>query len=155
MKTKTRTIIFSCLTALFFLTLNRCTEDRDTVKPVIELHEPAEGDVLQIGNEDGMHFEADFSDNEALASYRIEIHPNFDNHSHSRADEGSVDFTYDRSWKISGRNFPAHQHAVLIPENATPGDYHLMVYCLDEEGNTSYVTVNIELSHEAGEGHGH
>ena len=54
----------------------------DTTKPVIDLKSPAEGGVLAIGSEHGVHFEMDLSDDVMLKSYKIEIHNNFDHHSH-------------------------------------------------------------------------
>lgn len=49
----------------------------DTTKPVIDLKSPAEGGVLAIGSEHGVHFEMDLSDDVMLKSYKIEIHNNF------------------------------------------------------------------------------
>jgi hypothetical protein len=143
------------LTALFFVVCNACREDSDTTKPVILMEEPAEGDILQIGGEHGVHFEVEFSDNEMLASYKVNIHPNFDNHSHTRAASETVDFEFDRSWSLSGKNAAVHHHEIMIPENATPGAYHLMVYCTDAAGNEAHVALGVELSHEAGEDHDH
>ncbi|MDR2027577.1 MAG: DUF4625 domain-containing protein, partial [Prevotellaceae bacterium] len=135
-----------CLTAICFLAFNACKEDSDTVKPVINLIEPEDGDSLHIG--DDVHFKVEFSDNEALASYKVDIHPNFDNHSHAVTkhdddDDETVDFVYEKSWStISGqKNASVHHHEIVIPENATPGHYHLMVYCTDAAGNESYVAV--------------
>jgi hypothetical protein len=143
-----------CLTALFSIAFITCKDD-DTTKPTINLIEPAEGDSLQIGGEHGVHFEAEFSDNEMLASYKVDIHPNFDDHAHAKtkAAEQTVDFEFNKSWKdISGKkNAPVHHHEIKIPADATPGRYHLMVYCTDAAGNETYVTVNIVLSHDAGE----
>jgi hypothetical protein len=148
---------FICLTAMFFLVPTSCKEDSDTTKPVIELIEPEDDDILQIGDVNGVHLEMKLSDNEALASYKIEIHPNFDGHSHAQAREVSetVDFTFDVSWNdIRGKkNADIHHHEIKIPENATPGHYHLMVYCTDVAGNESHVAIDVELSHEAGEHH--
>jgi len=39
----------------------------------------------------------------------------------------------------------------VIPVNATPGDYHLMVYCTDAAGNEAYIARNIVLSTTAEE----
>jgi hypothetical protein len=151
-----------CLMAIFSLTFIACKKDDgdttkpDTTKPEIKLIEPAEGDALQIGDEHGVHFEAEFSDNEMLASYKVDIHPNFDNHGHATTKDitGTVDFEFNQSWDISGKkNADIHHHEIKIPENATPGAYHMMVYCADAAGNESHIAVNIELSHEAGEDH--
>ncbi|MDR1581918.1 MAG: DUF4625 domain-containing protein [Prevotellaceae bacterium] len=160
------TIRFSiiCLTAIFSLAFIACKEDDDTdkpdpdtTKPVIELIEPAEDDTLQIGGEHGVHFEAEFSDNEMLASYKVDIHPNFDNHGHATTKSATetVDFEFEHTWTITGKNKAVHHHEIKIPEDATPGHYHLMVYCLDAAGNESHIAVNIELSHEASEEHEH
>jgi uncharacterized membrane protein len=89
----------------------------------------------------------------------VNFHPNFDGHGHTETRAGetaeTVDFEYDKSWNISGKNADVHHHEIKIPENATPGDYHLMVYCTDAAGNESHISVNVELSHEAGEEHEH
>jgi hypothetical protein len=148
---KSKIVFFICLTAMFSIVLNGCKEDSDTTKPVINLIEPAEGDALQIGGEHGVHFEVEFSDNEMLASYKVNIHPDFDGHTHTLAGETTVDYEFEKSWSISGKNADIHHHEITIPENATPGDYHLMVYCTDAAGNESHIAVNVELSHDAGE----
>ena len=44
-----------------------------------------------------------------------------------------------------------HHHDIVIPANATPGDYHLMVYCTDAAGNQTYIARNIVLSTTAEE----
>jgi hypothetical protein len=149
-------IFYPVFLAICAIAWNGCKEDSDTVRPVINLIEPAEGDTLQIGGEHGVHFEVEFSDNEALASYKVNIHPNFDGHTHAmRSSAETVDFEFEKSWTISGRNAAVHHHEIKIPEEATPGDYHLMVYCTDVAGNESYIAVNVVLSHEAGEDHDH
>jgi hypothetical protein len=145
---------FICLTAIFVIAFTSCKEDSDTTKPVINLIEPENDDLLQIGS--GVHFEAEFSDDEALASYKVEIHSNFDNHTHAQTREvaETVDFTFNQSWDISGKkNASIHHHDIIIPENATPGHYHLMVYCTDAAGNEEHIAVDVELSHEEGEHH--
>jgi hypothetical protein len=139
-----------CLMAAFSFLVVSC-EESDTTKPVINLIEPEDGDSLQIG--DDIHFEMELSDNEELKSYKVEIHNNFDNHGHTRAgnSEETVAFTFEKTWNVSGKNTHVHHHEIFIPENATEGNYHLMVYCTDAAGNESYVAKNVVLSHEAGE----
>lgn len=144
------------LMATMAIAFSGCKEDSDTEKPVIHLEEPAEDDVLQIGDGHGVHFDCEFTDNEALASYKVNIHPNFDGHTHTRSSATeTVDFEFEKTWTLSGRNQSVHHHEIVIPENATPGDYHLMVYCTDAAGNEAHIAVNIELSHEGGEDHHH
>lgn len=125
----------------------------DTTKPVIELKSPSEGQALAIGSEHGVHFEMDLSDDVLLKSYKIDIHSNFDHHSHDTKAVGStVDFVFSRSYDVSEqRTAHIHHHDILIPADATPGDYHLMVYCTDAAGNQAHVARNIVLSATGGD----
>ena len=145
--------MISLLATVTFM-FSSCDNDdsSDTTKPLIELHEPEEGQALEIGNEHGVHFEMDLSDDVMLKSYKIEIHSNFDHHSHggnSRAAQETVDFSFNRSYDVSGQKTAhIHHHDIVIPANATAGDYHLMVYCTDAAGNESHIARNIKLSNE-------
>ena len=142
-----------CLMAIFSLFFTSCSSDNegDTVKPVINLIEPTEGATLKIGNAHGVHFDMELSDDVMLKSYKVNIHSNFDGHSHTRTSEETVDFSFNRSWDVSGKNTKIHHHEIVIPENATPRNDHLMVYCTDEAGNESYLARNIVLSHDGEE----
>jgi len=130
------------------------SENSDTTPPVITLNSPKEGASLLIDDEHGIHFDMDLSDNQGLSSYKIDIHSNFDGHEHKRdAAEGeTVAFNFQRSWNVSGRNAKIHHHEIKIPENATPGNYHLMVFCTDVDGNESYMARGIVLSHDGESG---
>lgn len=58
-------------------------------------------------------------------------------------------FSFNRSYDVSGQKTAhIHHHDIVIPANATAGDYHLMVYCTDAAGNESYIARNIKLSNE-------
>ena len=150
MKTKNKFGIV-CLIAISSIFFYSC-EDGDTEKPVINLIEPAEGDVLKIGSD--IHFEMELSDNVMLKSYKVEIHSNFDGHVHVRSTNSTVDFTFNKSWNVPQKNASVHHHEIEIPDNATPGGYHLVVYCTDVAGNESHVARNVVLSH-TGEEHEH
>ena len=122
---------------------------------VINLIEPEDGEVFKIGDGHGIHFDIELSDDVMLKSYKVEIHSNFDGHVHSmttRSTSETVDFTFNKSWDLSGqKNVSIHHHEIVIPENATPGAYHMMVYCTDAAGNESHVARSIVLSHEGEE----
>ena len=140
-----------CLLALCLLGLTACDDDEkgDVTKPVIDLTEPEEGAVLQTGNPNGVHFEMNLSDDTMLKSYKINIHNNFDHHGHgSRAAEGETTaFTFDKVYDLSGlKNAKIHHHDIKIPANATPGDYHLMIFCTDAAGNQTEIARGIVLS---------
>ncbi len=148
---KTRTIFAALLASTLLLS---CEADGDTTKPVINLESPAEGATLGADGE-GIHFEMELSDNEGLASYKVEIHNNFDGHDHDSKSE-TVDFAYNNTWTdIAGQlNATIHHHEIVIPEDATHGDYHFIVYCVDVAGNESYVVRNVVIDAE-GEEHDH
>jgi len=154
MKTISLTILALSIIVSLFMTACSDSEKGDTTKPVIELLAPAEGSNLKIGNEKGIHLEMNLADNEMLASYKIDIHNNFDGHDH-KAEGETVPFTYNNSWKVSGKNAYIHHHEILIPANATPGNYHLMVFCVDAAGNESYAARSIVLSADGGDDEDH
>ena len=108
MKTKLYLPIISLLAMSVFAFISCDDSDSDTTKPVIELSEPEEGQELKIGDEHGVHFEMDLSDDVMLKSYMIEIHSNFDHHSHGKSraaatGEATVDFSFNRSYYNSGQ----------------------------------------------------
>lgn len=155
---RTTTIIrvsIAALASLFILSACSESDAADTTKPVINLIEPADNDTLRIGAD--VHLEMELSDDVMLGSYKIEIHNNFNDHTHgTKTVAEEMPFAFNRSWDLTGkRNATIHHHEIVIPENAQPGKYHLMVYCTDEAGNESYAARSIVLSHEGGEDHDH
>lgn len=155
---RTTTIIrvsIAALASLFILSACSESDAADTIKPVINLIEPADNDTLRIGAD--VHLEMELSDDVMLGSYKIEIHNNFNDHNHgTKAVAEEVPFAFNHSWNLTGkRNATIHHHEIVIPENAQPGKYHLMVYCTDEAGNESYAARSIVLSHESSEDHDH
>ena len=125
-------------------------EDKDTDKPVITLNEPADGDTLFVGHE--MHLEMDLSDNVMLRSYKVDIHNNFDGHSHTKSTETDGAWTYTKSWDVSGlKNTHIHHHEIEVPDSVdgvpiAKGKYHFMVYCTDEAGNETYVAKSVVVA---------
>lgn len=148
-----------CLILALSATACGSDEDGDTTAPVINLIAPAEGTILKIGSE--IHFDMEVADNEMLRSYKVEIHNAFDghghghDHNHAKAAEAieTKPFSFQKDWDLSGKkDAKIHHHEIAIPADATPGKYHLMVYCTDLSGNESHVARNIELSITGEEG---
>ncbi|WP_329905261.1 DUF4625 domain-containing protein [Porphyromonas pogonae] len=133
-------------TILFGTVFTSCSKDDiDSEKPKINLIEPENGDKLQIGKD--VHFEMDLSDNVMIKSYKIDIHNNFDNHSHGKAEEGKP-FQFNKTWEVGQKTAHVHHHDIVIPAGVKPGKYHFMVYCVDTSGNESFVVRDVELTTE-------
>ncbi|SBV95085.1 conserved exported hypothetical protein [uncultured Dysgonomonas sp.] len=152
MRTIIKILFLSIISIITSISFTSCSNDNDgdTTPPVINLTAPTEGAVLKIGSD--IHFDMELSDNEMLSSYKVEIHNNFDGHNHTKslkAEDATTAFAFQKTWSVTGqKTAKMHHHEIIIPENATPGNYHLMVYCTDAAGNESYVARNIVLSHD-------
>ncbi|MFT3994631.1 MAG: DUF4625 domain-containing protein [Dysgonomonas sp.] len=160
---KKRALLGFLFLATLGVVVSSCSDsdDVDNEKPVISNFDPEEGEELQIGGK--IHFEVDFTDNEKLASYKIDIHHNFDNHGeHKAAVEDAADsikFSYTNTWTLEGlKNSHVHHHEIEIPESQVvdgvkkfirPGKYHFVVYCMDAAGNQSVLSHNVILSKNA------
>src|SRR5574344_1164078 len=110
-------LVYISAILLFSTLFSACTNDSEDVsKPVINLIEPEDGHALKIGA--AVHFEMELSDDTELRSYKVDIHNNFDGHNHTKAVSETVDFTYSKSWDVSGlKNTLVHHHEIVIPEN--------------------------------------
>lgn len=131
-----------------------CSSDNnDTEKPVVNLHAPEEGAHLETGK--SIHFDMEVSDNEMLGSYKIDIHSAAGHsHTHSHGNMAklasmaaeTISYSFQHQWSLAGqRNASIHHHEITIPENATPGAYHFVVYVLDAAGNQEMVARNVEI----------
>ncbi len=158
---KIQKLIISLAVALISVFAVSCDkeENSDTTKPVINLESPAEGDTLHAGDDYGVHFAMELSDDVALASYKVNIH-NAAGHTHSvdmRAEHEHESFEYNKVWEdVAGLlNKYIHHHEIVIPASAEHGEYHFMVYCTDEAGNELYVVRNVYIDECDGHDHDH
>ncbi|HWK56426.1 MAG TPA: DUF4625 domain-containing protein [Parapedobacter sp.] len=89
-------------------------------------------------------FRAKFSDNVALGSFSLDVHDNFDHHSHSTeveacdmgpVKEAEAPFKYIKSFDIPGapKTYEA-EVAIAVPADVDPGDYHFLMRVTDREG---------------------
>ncbi len=157
--------IFASITLLSCLALatafTACKkEPTDTTKPVIDLIAPEDHSMYLTGDENGVHFEMNLSDNDLVKSYKIDVHNNFDGHSHARdlrlGDDKTKPFSFNKEYTVNQRNAHIHHHDIKIPADATPGEYHLLVYCVDRSGNESMVARTIILVQDtSGDHHDH
>lgn len=144
---------------IVFTTLG-CSKDNETVDteyPVIDITSgdafPVQCSTLERGKT--FTFKASFSDNVALGSYSLDIHHNFDHHTHStEVNDCGLDavkdpvnpLLYIKSFDIPGN--PATYEAsteIDIPADIDPGDYHFMVRITDKEGWQTLKGLSIKI----------
>ncbi len=131
---KSITGILACLaTALLALS---CGKDdpkaEDTEAPVITVASPAAGATFEAGSR--IRFEAEIEDNVGLAICNVNIHSNFDGHSHARTAASPLSF--EKSFTITGKKATINE-LIDIPADATPGNYHFIVKAIDEARNAT------------------
>lgn len=140
-----------------------CSDDDtviDTEKPQISITEPHAEDAFAPGSE--MDIMAVFTDNVELSSYKIEIHDDFDGHTHAVNKTQEVNpWSYEETFTIpSGQtSYEAHQHidipAELNGNPITEGYYHLGIFVTDAAGNQSEAFLQIHIEADADHDHDH
>ena len=158
------------LACVFTISFTSCSsdDDKDMTYPVINTTDvqasPINGQTFKPG--DVIHFMCLFTDNKELGSYNIEIHNNFDHHTHSTAsgeEEGEDDddhdhdhehgheaenaWVYNESYAIpAGTRSYTAQHDITIPTGIATGDYHFMVRLTDRAGWQQLHAVAIKIT---------
>ncbi|WP_026632146.1 DUF4625 domain-containing protein [Dyadobacter alkalitolerans] len=148
------------LLAVIALAAVGCDRDEpaiDTDYPVIEAEAPGtfpiQCSTLKRG--EAFTFKATFSDNIALGSYSVDIHHNFDHHTHStEVSDCNMDpvkkpvnpFLLIKSFDIdpSQQRFEASQ-TIKVPAGIDPGDYHFMIRLTDKEGWQTIRGISIKI----------
>ena len=126
-----RNYYLAALVVLLAISVQSCKKDDvDAEAPKI-VEFSVDNTTVAAGNE--IHADLNFTDNEALKSYKIDIHDNFDGHSHGKVGQR---WSYQEIVEISGKDFVDHKH-VDVPADAFSGPYHFTLYVLDAEGNQS------------------
>lgn len=154
-----RKLFLSTTFALTFLAFS-CSSDKediDTEYPVIDISGadafPVQCSEVTRGQK--LIFKAHFTDNAALGSYSLDIHHNFDHHTHStEVNNCSSDpikqavkpMLYINSVSIPDdvKTFDATQE-IMIPADVDPGDYHFMIRLTDKEGWQSLKGLSIKI----------
>lgn len=84
---------------------------------------------MKVSTGDTLSFTFLFKSVNQLSQYKIDAHNNFDCHEHGKSMEWSVLKITD----ISGTEITINEQ-LIIPENASAGNYHLMIRLLDVNG---------------------
>jgi hypothetical protein len=101
-------------------------------------------------------FRAQLSDNAQLGSVSVDIHHNFDHHTHSTEVEScSMDpkktpvkpFLLIQSYSIpAGLKTYDVQQEIMVPADIDAGDYHFMIRLTDKEGWQTIKGLSIKVS---------
>jgi hypothetical protein len=132
-------------------------EQIDTVYPEITNNTagafPIQCSTLKRGEK--FIFKATFSDNVELGSSSIDIHHNFDHHSHStevsdcdmEAIKAPVNpFVLIKTFPIAaGQKTYTINEEVLVPLDADPGDYHFLIRLTDKAGWQTIKGISIKI----------
>jgi hypothetical protein len=121
-------------------------DEIDTEAPIINMAFdeafPQQCEVLQRG--ETYSVEALFTDNFELGSYSLDIHHNFDHHTHStdvtECERQPAKEAVNPWLIIEGHEIPSRQKShrislpLSVPTEVDTGDYHLMIKLTDKEG---------------------
>lgn len=136
--------VFAIASAL--LSCSKDSEITDTEYPVIAISDadtfPVQCSTIARG--ETFTFRTKFSDNVALGSFSLDVHHNFDHHTHStEVDDCKLDpvkipedpFLYIASFDIpdAPQTYDASVE-ITVPTDVDPGDYHFMIRVTDREG---------------------
>lgn len=149
--------------SVFFAALlfTACTNNGDEVvkdmeKPVISdgaVPSPIDCQVYKKGETIAVRYT--FTDNVELGNYNIEIHNNFDHHSHSTSAveceffpiKSAVNpFIYNKTFSIpQGSKTYEAKADIVIPTNIDSGDYHFEITVSDQAGWQQLKSVSIKI----------
>lgn len=139
---------FFLITVSCLFLLSACSEDAseggpDVQEPVIQvifslpranegmICGSKESNVISVVTGEEITLNLAFFDNRNLSQYKVDVHNNFDCHSHGRV---NADWQVLRIEDITGPAIDAEE-VLAVPEDASAGDYHLQILCIDEAGN--------------------
>ena len=153
-------ISWFCMTIAILV--SSCSSDepnyssRDMQKPtIVDGDVPNPIDCQQYHRGDVIPFRYTFTDNVELGNFNIEIHNNFDHHTHSTsAGDGAVDpikspinpWVYNQDFTIANglKQYDA-KIDITIPYDIDTGDYHFMIRLTDKAGWQQLKAVSIKI----------
>ncbi|MES2650575.1 MAG: DUF4625 domain-containing protein [Bacteroidota bacterium] len=144
----------------FLLALSACkkdSEDIDTEYPTIDVTGtafPQQCTVIKRG--ENFVFKAKLSDNVELGSVSIDVHHNFDHHSHStevnECNLSAVKLPVKPFLLIKDFPLPAGQKTyevaqeVIVPADVDAGDYHFLIRLTDKTGWQTLKGLSIKIN---------
>ena len=134
------------------------TSEPDTEYPVIDLsfNETYPVQCSELMRGDTITFKARFTDNAELGGYSLDVHHNFDHHTHS-TEINDCDLDPEKeavnpmllieSYTIpSGLQEYVAEQTIVIPTDVDTGDYHFSVLLTDYEGWQTIKGLSIKIN---------
>lgn len=159
---RTKDFIVSSLLLIFMLVGCEKDKDIDTEKPVIDLSFegafPQNCDTIYFG--ESFKLKCLFTDNVELGSFSIDIHNNFDHHSHStevtecsfapiKDPVNPLVFIEDYDIPIGLAEYETSVSISIPPDDGNEvydeGDYHFYISLTDHEGWSTQVGLSIKM----------
>ena len=144
--------LLMALITILTLSFNACgsDDDKDMTPPVISADGITANPIncQQYHPGDVIPFHYVMLDNQELGNFNIEIHNNFDHHTHStEADDHDHDHEMGEcdDDEEHQRQYDARVD-IPIPADAAPGDYHFMIRLTDRAGWQQLHAVAIKIT---------
>lgn len=152
-------LIFNMALCLLMAVVTSCGNDdepNDMTRPEItEGENPSPVNCEQFERGGILPVRYILSDDKELGSYNIEIHNNFDHHSHSTSGgdcpldpvkEPVNPWVYNQDGKIpEGSKAYNLDIEIPIPDNIDTGDYHFMIRLTDQSGWQVFKAVSVKI----------
>jgi hypothetical protein len=141
-----RILVFFCVAAFVLTSCESDKNEIDTEYPIVDISVANAFPIQcsQVTRGQKITFKAKFTDNTELGSYSLDIHHNFDHHTHStevnNCDTEPVKKPVNPMLYINSVTIPKGQKSydatqeITIPTDVDPGDYHFMIRLTDKEG---------------------
>lgn len=156
MQIRKKYAVMALMTA-FTIACKKDKEPIDSEKPTIDIRAESAfpKQCSQIKRGSTVTFRAQLSDNVALGSYSIDVHHNFDHHSHStEVEECTLEpikkpvkpFVLVKSVNIPGQvqQYDA-QLQIDVPADVDPGNYHFMIRVTDQSGWSTQRGISVRI----------
>lgn len=145
---------------LFLLIPTSCQDDAeiDTEYPEIDIafDEAFPKQCSHLNKGQTFTFKARFTDNIQLGGFSLDIHHNFDHHTHStEVNDCKMDpvkepvepFLFIKSYPIpDGLQGYTAEFQIEVPEGIDSGDYHFMILLTDKEGWQTIKGLSIKVN---------
>ncbi|PKB44202.1 uncharacterized protein DUF4625 [Cellulophaga sp. RHA19] len=157
MKIKLKYFFFLPLLTIISSCSSDDSSDKDEEKPTISINytQGFPQPCVQLVKGETYSFRAQVTDNKALASYSLDVHNNFDHHTHDDQ-EGECNlepikqainpFIYMENYTIpEGSTSYEINVSLTIPDDIDTGDYHCAYSVTDQTGWQSRTSIDIKI----------